>query len=122
MQALIVAIVLTFSYEFIAGEINGRISDGEETAVDQFPWKVSIRFNGPPSSNFSLDICGGSIISDEFVLTAASCFFGATSLFESFSVRAGTNDITNPIQATQQDRAIVHIIARPDYDFKVLSQ
>ena len=119
MQIFIVAIALMLSYEFIAGEIGGRISDGEETAVDQFPWIVSIRFNAPASSNFSLDICGGSIISEEFVLTAASCFFGATSLFETFSIRAGMHDITNPNPATQQDRAIDHIIAHPDYDSKL---
>lgn len=50
-----------------------RIVNGNTARNDQFPWHVSII--GSFSTGSSL-LCGGSLISDEWVLTAAHCVLG----------------------------------------------
>lgn len=47
--------------------IEGRIVGGEATTIDQIPYQVSLSNRG--FSHF----CGGSIISEEWILTAAHC-------------------------------------------------
>ncbi|CAJ0950741.1 unnamed protein product [Ranitomeya imitator] len=44
-----------------------RIVGGMNSARDEWPWQVSLHFKGNAQ-------CGGSLISDTWVLTAAHCF------------------------------------------------
>jgi len=44
-----------------------RISDGEYAREGDFPWQVSIQ------TNSGIHKCGGSIISNEYILTSATC-------------------------------------------------
>lgn len=53
-------------------KIDDRIFGGQEAAVGQFPYQVSLRFLMEPASGF-VHVCGGSIITNRFVLTAAHC-------------------------------------------------
>ncbi|KAK5640981.1 hypothetical protein RI129_009528 [Pyrocoelia pectoralis] len=46
-----------------------RIINGEPAAAGQFPWQVANRFK----TLFGTSFCGGSLISDSWVLTAAHC-------------------------------------------------
>jgi len=47
-----------------------RIVDGDESSVHSWPWQVRVR----PCSNYRCTfLCGGSIISKQWVLTAAHC-------------------------------------------------
>ena len=43
-----------------------RIKGGNSAKVGEFPWLVSVRVNGG-------HFCGGSLINNRFVLTAAHC-------------------------------------------------
>ena len=77
-----------------------RVVGGEKTDIRQHPWQVALQFRG----NFS---CGGSIIGQGWVLTAAHCF--------KFSARGGdwrakagaTNHATSGVWA-EVERVIVH--------------
>ncbi|XP_065084074.1 chymotrypsin-2-like [Ochlerotatus camptorhynchus] len=61
----------TLPAEFL--EWKGRIVGGQNAASGQFPYQVSLR-----SSN-NAHFCGGSIVNNRYVLSAAHCTFGRTS-------------------------------------------
>lgn len=56
----------------VVPSINGRITNGKDAVADQFPYQVGLSFNGTESSWW----CGGSIINNTWVLTAAHCTKG----------------------------------------------
>lgn len=52
-------------------DFNERIFGGQEAAIGQFPHQISLRERHGPIFRHN---CGGSIITNRFVLTAAHCF------------------------------------------------
>lgn len=84
-----------------------RIVGGEETEVNEYPWHV-----GLVTSSMYL-ICGGSIISEDWVLTAAHCVDG----IDIASVMIGDHDITsNSETSTARLVEVGQVISHPDYD------
>ncbi|XP_046413808.1 trypsin-1-like isoform X1 [Neodiprion fabricii] len=65
----------------------GRIINGETVEPGEIPYQVSLQ---RPMDRFHF--CGGSVISETYVITAAHCVLGR--LAKSVIVVAGTNDIT----------------------------
>jgi len=57
-------------------QIEGQIIGGVETGVNEYPWQVmlTITFTNTYSGRQDSFRCGGSVISDQWVLTAAHCF------------------------------------------------
>uniref|UniRef100_A0A0K8REH3 Putative serine protease n=1 Tax=Ixodes ricinus TaxID=34613 RepID=A0A0K8REH3_IXORI len=70
--------------------ISARIINGTEAAPKNWPWVVAIY-----DSNDTL-VCGGSLINEEYVVTAAHCFGNQDA--HKFSVRLGTTHRTNVSQ------------------------
>ncbi|XP_046141441.1 transmembrane protease serine 9-like [Osmia bicornis bicornis] len=62
----------------------GRIVGGQPASIDEHPYQVSLRFN-------NRHICGGAIISEEWVITAAHCV--QTKFIRFVSIKAGTSDL-----------------------------
>lgn len=85
--------------------VQGEIVGGYNSSITHHPWQVSILYNGN-------HICGGSILSDTWVLTAAHCTDFATPA--SLQVAAG---ITNQSQigASGQLVDVAEIARHPDY-------
>ncbi|UJR24855.1 hypothetical protein I4U23_006224 [Adineta vaga] len=104
-----ISIIHSLSYS----QSNERISGGSQTPVDAFPWMISLKFNF--FNAFKTD-CGGAILSDIFLLTAASCFQGVTTFTQYTTIRAGIHNIVNGNQITEQNRSVLHIIVHPDYN------
>lgn len=59
----------------VGSATEGRIVGGEETRIEAIPYQASMQY-------YNSHICGGAIISKEFVVTASHCKF-----FKSFSVQ-----------------------------------
>ena len=66
-----------------------KIIDGTESPIHAFPWMVSLQYKG---SHF----CGGSLITDKFVITAAHCmeFGNIRDFLEQLTVRLGEHDLS----------------------------
>jgi len=78
---LLLLILTTFSFTANAQQ---KIVGGEDAEIKDYPWQVAL------TSSWGGGFCGGSIIGDSWVLTAAHCVNGesAGSLF----IRVGASD------------------------------
>ncbi|XP_034133992.1 serine protease 1 isoform X3 [Drosophila guanche] len=69
--------------------IEGRITNGKDAVENQFPYQVSLNFG----SNSGGWFCGGSIISPEWILTAAHCTSGASSVTIGYGATVRTSPV-----------------------------
>jgi len=95
------------SYPFHTGKKPSqlKIIGGENASIEDFPWQVYFR-----SGNY---MCGGSIIGDDWIITAAHCVFddaGDTIPASRMYVRVGTATpyITTTGKIYYVEQAIVH--------------
>ncbi|XP_051565870.1 transmembrane protease serine 3 isoform X3 [Myxocyprinus asiaticus] len=95
---------------------SARIVGGNLSAEGQFPWQVSLHFQ-------SEHLCGGSIISSHWILTAAHCVYGF-AYPTLWSVYVGL--IEQPVNGAKSlavEKIIYHSRYRPkglDYDIALL--
>ncbi|XP_037073177.1 LOW QUALITY PROTEIN: brachyurin-like [Pollicipes pollicipes] len=66
-----------------------KITGGERAEIEQYPWMAALRF----CSSGGCWFCGGSLISDIWVLTAGHCTSGASSV----DVRLGGTLVNEPL-------------------------
>ncbi|XP_041888708.1 serine protease 55 isoform X2 [Corvus kubaryi] len=76
-----------------------RIGTGTHVTPGEFPWHVSIQSHGK-------HICGGTIISALWILTAAHCF--AEELPADLTVAVGGVDLSRPLEEHNPDSLILH--------------
>lgn len=62
----ILVIGSSLASRFSRDEVNERIVGGFETWIEKLPWMSSLRFSNS-------HLCAGSIISERWILTAATC-------------------------------------------------
>lgn len=65
---------------------------GTNAGPGEFPWGVFICYSESPDQNSCILPCGGSLISEEVVLTAKHCLPNETSL-ENYRIYAGSNKL-----------------------------
>ncbi|XP_028992204.3 transmembrane protease serine 3 [Betta splendens] len=88
---------------------SSRIVGGSISIPGQFPWQVSLHYN-------KKHVCGGSIITSKWILTAAHCVYGFIDP-PKWSVLVGLTE--QPAHAAQ-DLAVQNIIYHPRYHHKGL--
>ncbi|XP_030398907.1 prostasin-like [Gopherus evgoodei] len=87
--------------------ISGRIVEGGDAARGQWPWQVSIQYNGH-------HCCGGSLISAQWVVSAAHCFLFSFSQ-SAYHVNLGKHQLSNP-SLSWVSSPVRQICIHPDYN------
>jgi secreted trypsin-like serine protease len=90
--------------------ISSRIINGDKAVLGQFPWQAALRVTGNSRNWF----CGGSIISEEWILTAGHCVSGGLSAI----IETGLVDLDGNIglESTSSD-----LVLHEGYDIDTLS-
>lgn len=111
--SLLAVLAVTFessmSLGFDSTEGHDRIINGSTAEPGQFPYMVSVRelgrfFHVDPVIHWR-HTCGGSIISERWVLTVAHCTNGPPSAFQ---IYVGAHHISNDGTAHTVERIVIH--------------
>ncbi|XP_055548153.1 trypsin-1-like [Wyeomyia smithii] len=70
---LTVALLVIASLAFVSSRSTAKIVGGEEAQKHEFPYQISLQWNYNDSINEVMHFCGGSLLNENFVLTAAHC-------------------------------------------------
>lgn len=82
--------------------IDGRIVGGQPVDIEQYPYQISLLL-------YEAHLCGGSIISKDFIVTAAHCTFDHEA--SDLQIRAGSS-----IKSGGQVKDVAEIFNHPNYD------
>ncbi|XP_025986025.2 chymotrypsin-2 isoform X1 [Solenopsis invicta] len=104
--------LLAFSYAGILPFLNPRIVNGREAEEGEIPYQVSLQ----DKNNFGRHFCGGSILDENYVITAAHCV--DIKQEEDLKVVAGTIDLDSPKSSHDVERIIKHKEYNPKDSWK----
>lgn len=91
---------------------SSRIVGGDEASEGQFPHQVSLQWGYPPLGKLG-HFCGGTIISDTWILTAGHCILAIPS-YGTFVVKGGKHTISE-IEDTEQSVEVAKSIIHESY-------
>ncbi|NDV43791.1 trypsin-like serine protease [Flagellimonas sediminis] len=92
------------------GQVN--IIGGNDTTIENHPWQISIR-----DANTNAHFCGGSILTPEWILTAAHCVDGQNPA--DIEIAAGITMRLDNVNG--QYRNVAQIIVHPNFDSSTLN-
>ncbi|XP_018572008.1 trypsin-3 isoform X2 [Anoplophora glabripennis] len=104
-----------FGQETSVPRLDGRIVGGEATSIATYPYQISLQL-------LSTHICGGAIISSDWIITAAHCVVDSP-VPSYLSVRAGSSTRNSGGQVYTVVKVISHpsfLTSTLDYDVALL--
>jgi len=90
----------------------GRVIGGDDAKRGAWPWQVLMLKNGRAG-------CGGTLISPQWVVSAAHCVSRDTNYPQRFKIRVGENDRSTK-EGSEVDMAVERVIAHPQYNSRKL--
>ncbi|KAF7286662.1 hypothetical protein GWI33_004691 [Rhynchophorus ferrugineus] len=105
---LVTAQVADFLYPFNHLSSQLRIVGGQDASAKQFPFQTGLYISYQLKSAF----CGGSLISENYVLTAAHCLEGALSI----NVVLGALNISDESEPGRQSQTTTSYTIHPQWD------
>uniref|UniRef100_A0A4X2KCD8 Enteropeptidase n=1 Tax=Vombatus ursinus TaxID=29139 RepID=A0A4X2KCD8_VOMUR len=100
---------ITCGKQLVTQETNPRIVGGNNAKEGAWPWMVSLFFNGRP-------ICGASLISNEWLVTAAHCVYGRNLITSRWKAVLGLHTTLNLTNSQTVIQLIDQIIINPHYN------
>ena len=86
-----------------------RINGGFEAVPSSWPWQVSFRH-----PDYEGHFCGGTLISNRWIITAAHCFYDMEEIGYGTWVMGGHDN--NVTEEWEQTRTPERVIIHPNYD------
>lgn len=96
---------------------SSRIVGGVEAVPHEFPWHVLVETIDTTETR--VRVCGGSLISEVLVLTAASCTYGS-NFTKGIVIVLGAHDLNKENEPGREIKYGETLIIHPDYDEKSL--
>lgn len=92
---------------------NSRVIAGTTATRGSWPWQIIMKFNGR-------GMCGGSLISPTWVVTAAHCVSGKERQASSFKIGVGEHN-RNMREGSEEDIPVSKIFSHPSYQRSTLN-
>ncbi|XP_058060353.1 trypsin-1-like [Anopheles bellator] len=115
MAGQLVAILLALAALAAAKPSSNRIVGGEEAIPHEFPYQISLQINYNKPGRRPFHFCGGSLIAERFVLTAAHCVPKDLEHGSVPEAVAGEHDFSKDDERIQR-RKIVKFYAHKGYN------
>ncbi|XP_053687197.1 chymotrypsin-1-like [Sabethes cyaneus] len=106
LRLLCISLLLGFVRE---STINALIVKGTDASIENFPYVVSLRRDHEHA-------CGGSILSKNWILTAAHCVVNYKNDISVLSVQAGKTKLSKSVDLSVFE--VAQIVVHPEYDDK----
>ena len=109
-----------------SASIHPRIIGGTPATPGQYPWQVALESAYIPEDNWSQQFCGGTLINQQWVLTAAHCaanYTVAASALKganSLDILVGTQNLNCATGCTGRRYTVSAVVINPNYNPQTL--